>query len=83
MPLSTEYLSEQPALEGGQRPRAIVAVGTRPEAIKMIPVILALEKTGFCEVIVITTGQHSVIVDELLAAAGVEPYANLWAVGAG
>lgn len=83
LPLSTEYLSEQPPLEGGLRPRVIVAVGTRPEAIKMIPVILALEQTGFCEVIVITTGQHSVIVDELLAAAGVKPYANLWAVGAG
>jgi UDP-N-acetylglucosamine 2-epimerase (non-hydrolysing) len=82
-PLSTEYLSEQSPLEDGRRPRVIVAVGTRPEAIKMIPVIMALQQTGFCEVIVITTGQHSAIVDELLAAAGVEPYANLWAVGAG
>ena len=38
--------------------RIAVFVGTRPEAIKMAPVIKALEKTEGLEPVVVSTGQH-------------------------
>lgn len=40
------------------RARVTVFIGTRPEAIKMAPVIKALERSDSLEPIVVSTGQH-------------------------
>lgn len=52
--------------------RAIVCVvGTRPEAIKMAPVILALKKRGWGAVHVLSTGQHREMLDQTLDVFGI------------
>lgn len=53
-----------------------VLFGTRPEAIKLAPVILELRRTGVPH-LVITTGQHRELVDGILAVFDVRPDANL------
>ena len=40
------------------RPKVVCVVGTRPECIKMAPVIIALQAANFCDVVVLNTGQH-------------------------
>ncbi len=49
------------------RRRMIVVVGTRPEAIKMFPVIHALEQSEVVRPFVVTTGQHTDLCDDVLA----------------
>ena len=66
-----------------QKHKCLIVVGTRPEAIKMIPVIQALQKSDFCEPVVVGTGQHKAMVDDLFKHAGIEQATNLAAVGAG
>lgn len=48
-------------------------IGTRPEAIKMAPVIRALEARGGTAHRVALTGQHTDMVDQVLSAFGIEP----------
>ena len=62
--------------------KGLIVAGTRPEAIKMIPVIQALQKSDFCEPVVARTGQHKRRVDELFKHAGIDPATNLAAGGA-
>ncbi|MFZ1854508.1 MAG: UDP-N-acetylglucosamine 2-epimerase (non-hydrolyzing) [Candidatus Nanopelagicales bacterium] len=56
-----------------KRPRvnALFVFGTRPEAIKLIPVIQAMRGTRI-RPLVVDTGQHPDMVPQLLAQAGVE-----------
>ena len=53
----------QPNQPGQRVRRALVVFGTRPEAIKLAPVILAMRSDPRFQPVVVTTGQHS----ELLA----------------
>tara|TARA_B110000027_G_scaffold124534_1_gene141216 strand:- start:1653 stop:2786 length:1134 start_codon:yes stop_codon:yes gene_type:complete len=53
--------------------KIIVVFGTRPEAIKMVPVILALRKKLSCEVKVCVTGQHRQMLDQVLSLFGITP----------
>lgn len=55
------------------RKKVLVAVGTRPEAIKMCPLILLLKKSGALQTVVCATGQHREILDRALACFRVEP----------
>ncbi len=48
-------------------------VGTRPEAIKMLPLIAAVRASARFEPIVVSTGQHAGLVAEVLAIAGIVP----------
>lgn len=41
----------------------ICVVGTRPEAIKMVPVIRALEASTWARCVVIATAQHREMLD--------------------
>ena len=52
-------------------PKATVLclIGTRPEAIKMVPVVLALRASANFVPVVVTTGQHTDLVDPVLALA--------------
>jgi len=55
-------------------PRVLVVVGTRPEAIKMAPVVAALRGGGReLETRVCLTGQHTALVDQVLDAFDLAP----------
>jgi UDP-N-acetylglucosamine 2-epimerase (non-hydrolysing) len=51
----------------------LVLIGTRPEAIKMFPLVHALHACEQFEPVVITTGQHADLVRPILDLAGIEP----------
>ncbi len=51
--------------------------GTRPEAIKMCPLVKELKTRGRFEVIVCVTGQHREMLEQVLKAFDVEPKYNL------
>jgi UDP-N-acetylglucosamine 2-epimerase (non-hydrolysing) len=53
-----------------------VLFGTRPEAIKLAPVILELRRTGVPH-LVVTTGQHEDLVEGILGLFEIQPDANL------
>ncbi|MCY4572895.1 MAG: UDP-N-acetylglucosamine 2-epimerase (non-hydrolyzing) [Gemmatimonadetes bacterium] len=53
-------------------PRILSVVGTRPEAIKMAPVIRALGRRGGCTHRLALTGQHTDMVDQVLGVFGLE-----------
>jgi len=55
----------------------LVVVGTRPEAIKMLPVIQAFQRADRITPIVISTGQHAELVRQVLATAGIRPDVEL------
>lgn len=47
-------------------------IGTRPEAIKMAPVILALRAEPWARLVVVATAQHRELADEVLALFGIQ-----------
>lgn len=55
-----------------------IVVGTRPEAIKLIPVILALRESRHYEPIVVSTGQHHRLVNYIFELVGIRPDVTLW-----
>jgi UDP-N-acetylglucosamine 2-epimerase (non-hydrolysing) len=62
---------------GSGKPRILVTFGTRPEAIKMFPVVAALRETGRFDVKVVVTAQHRELLDSVLALAGLVPDVDL------
>jgi UDP-N-acetylglucosamine 2-epimerase (non-hydrolysing) len=56
----------------------LIVIGTRPEAIKMVPLVLAFRAAHSFMPVVISTGQHRDMVREILALADVEPDVDLW-----
>ena len=60
-----------------QRPRVHVVVGTRPEAVKLAPLVLAMRAEGSVEPVVVATGQHPEMVDQVLGDFGLEPDVRL------
>jgi UDP-N-acetylglucosamine 2-epimerase (non-hydrolysing) len=58
-------------------PRIVVTFGTRPEAIKMFPVVAALRETGQFDVKVVVTAQHRELLDSVLALASLRPDLDL------
>lgn len=46
--------------------RIAIVLGTRPEAIKLVPVIKAFQEADFCETQVILTGQHREMVSQVM-----------------
>ena len=57
--------------------RIVLAFGTRPEAIKMAPVYLALKKRETIEPLILLTGQHRTQLEQALAIFGVPYERNL------
>lgn len=53
--------------------RILSVFGTRPEAIKMAPVVLALRAAADCESVVCVTGQHRAMLDQVLELFGIAP----------
>jgi len=59
------------------RHKLLCVVGTRPEAIKMAPVILALKQEPWAEVRVLATAQHRQMLDQVLNFFGIQPDIDL------
>lgn len=57
--------------------RVMVVFGTRPEAIKMAPVVEALKATPGIETIVAVTAQHRQMLDQVLDLFGITPDEDL------
>lgn len=57
--------------------RIVCVVGTRPEVIKMAPVILALRGAPWAQVRVLATAQHREMLDEALELFGIVPDLDL------
>lgn len=53
--------------------KIMVVFGTRPEAIKMCPLVLELKKRKEIDTLVCVTGQHRQMLDQVLEAFGVAP----------
>ena len=59
------------------RPRVTLVFGTRPEAIKMAPVVRAFRADGRFAARVVVTGQHRQMLDAVLATFDITPDADL------
>jgi UDP-N-acetylglucosamine 2-epimerase (non-hydrolysing) len=60
-----------------EQPRRITCVvGTRPEAIKMAPVIRRLQQETWCETRVLCTAQHRELLDQVLTVFQIAPDAD-------
>lgn len=57
--------------------KILCIVGTRPEAIKMAPVILALKTAPWATVRVLATAQHRQMLDQVLSLFGIVPDIDL------
>lgn len=53
--------------------KVMLVFGTRPEAIKMCPLVLELKNRKNIQTLVCVTGQHRQMLDQVLNAFGVEP----------
>lgn len=51
--------------------------GTRPEALKMIPIIKSMESSESLEPVVLLTGQHAELLDEVIDLFNIKVYKNL------
>ncbi len=60
-----------------EKQKVMVVYGTRPEAIKVAPLILALQEQPEFEVVPVVTGQHREMLDQVNAAFGIEPAYDL------
>lgn len=57
--------------------KIMVVMGTRPEAIKMAPVILAMKDSDVLDPIVVSTGQHREMLDQVNEVFGITPDMDL------
>lgn len=57
--------------------RVLCSIGTRPEAIKMAPVIDALKAEPWTEVRVLATGQHRELLEDVNRVYAIEPNVDL------
>ncbi len=57
--------------------KILLTIGTRPEVIKLAPVIKALEQSDWAEPIVILTGQHDILLDQQLDIFRFEYFENM------
>ena len=58
--------------------KVMVVFGTRPEAIKMAPLVLELQKhSDSIETITVVTAQHRQMLDQVLETFSIEPHYDL------
>jgi len=69
--------SVPPEQQSSHRKRILTVVGTRPEAIKMAPVIRALKAEPWADVRVLATAQHRQMLDQVLDAFDIVPDVDL------
>lgn len=56
-----------------RKPKIMTVYGTRPEAIKVAPVVTALENDDRLESVVVSTGQHREMLEQVNKRFGIEP----------
>jgi UDP-N-acetylglucosamine 2-epimerase (non-hydrolysing) len=61
----------------GGRKRILTVFGTRPEAIKLVPLIHALEADGRFDSEVCVSAQHRTMLDQVLDVANISPHHDL------
>lgn len=81
--LGPQRTRERASADLGQRVSCLVVIGTRPEAIKLFPVIRALQQSPLSRPFVVFTGQHPDLVLPVLDMAGVTIDADLEAAQPG
>ena len=57
--------------------RVAAVLGTRPEVIKLAPVVSGLRRRPDVECVVVSTGQHREMLDQMLRVFGIEPDVDL------
>lgn len=57
--------------------KILLVVGTRPEAIKLAPLLLELRKRPHVEVLMVSTGQHREMLNQALEVFGLRPDVDL------
>lgn len=57
--------------------RILIVLGTRPEAIKLAPLVLAIRQSTYAEAIVCNTGQHREMSAQVLSLFGISPDIDL------
>jgi UDP-N-acetylglucosamine 2-epimerase (non-hydrolysing) len=65
--MTVQPVSDQPAKT------IMMVVGTRPEAVKVAPLVLALQAEPWCRPILVATGQHREMLHQTLEFFGVVP----------
>lgn len=68
---------------GVDRVKLLCVFGTRPEAIKMAPLVLALAADPRADAKVCVTGQHREMLDQVLSLFGIDPEFDLSVMKAG
>ena len=63
-----------------QRKRLMVVIGTRPEAIKLAPVVAAIQGSDWASCELVLTGQHKELIDPLVAHFALPVHHNLQAM---
>ena len=53
--------------------RVLLIFGTRPEAIKLAPLVLALRNAEWCDPVVAVTAQHREMLDQVMGLFGIVP----------
>ncbi len=61
------------AIPSGTPPEIIAVVGTRPEVIKMAPVVRAIRERGRATVTLVSTGQHRELLTRAFDDVGLQP----------
>lgn len=69
--------AREPSAPPPRRIRILIALGTRPEAIKLAPVVVAARRRPDCEVILCSTGQHRELTRTALDAFRLQPDIDL------
>jgi len=64
-------------MNGTPRKNVLCVVGTRPEAIKMMPIIKALQTAPWANCRIVVTAQHRELLDQMFAFFDVEPHVDL------
>ena len=64
-------------MTSARRPIVLTVFGTRPEAIKLFPVVRALQAAGGIDTVTCVTAQHRGLLDQVLAIAGLTPDIDL------
>src|SRR5699024_9376899 len=72
-----------PKMELSMAKRIMTIYGTRPEAIKVAPIIKAIEKADDLENVIVVTGQHREMLDQVNTLFGIVPDHDLNIMSAG
>lgn len=60
-----------------RKKKVLLVFGTRPEAIKMLPIIKVLEKSTILETKICVSGQHRKMLDQVLNTFNIKPHYDL------